>query len=274
MPPPDEVARRCERADAEAWASLLEAAPPAIARVLGLGVRRIGPAVAGCASGLDILMYNRVVALGLDAPAAPADLDAALEFYRRAGTARCMVQVSPAMQPAAATAWLEQRGFYPHNRWVKLWRDASPPDVARTDLRLGPVGADRAAELAGIVIANMGHPESLVPWLAGVVGRPGWHCFGAFEDEALVATAALFAQEGVGWLGLASTRPSHRGRGAQSALIAHRIRAAARLGCSFLVAETAEDKPEKPNPSTHNLVRLGFQVAYLRPNWVRVLTGS
>ena len=33
--------------------------------------------------------------------------------------------------------------------------------------------------------------------------------------------------------------------------------------------ETADDTPEKPNPSTHNLVRLGFEVAYRRRNWVK-----
>jgi hypothetical protein len=38
----------------------------------------------------------------------------------------------------------------------------------------------------------------------------------------------------------------------------------------MLVVETAQDSPQKQNPSTHNLVRFGFEIAYERPNYVRV----
>jgi GNAT superfamily N-acetyltransferase len=62
-----------------------------------------------------------------------------------------------------------------------------------------------------------------------------------------------------------------RGRGAQSALIAARLEAARRAGCHWACVETSADTPEKPNPSTHNLRRLGFTDAYERPNWVKVL---
>ncbi len=33
----------------------------------------------------------------------------------------------------------------------------------------------------------------------------------------------------------------------------------------------AADTPEKPNPSTHNLRRLGFRDRYRRANWVLML---
>jgi hypothetical protein len=33
------------------------------------------------------------------------------------------------------------------------------------------------------------------------------------------------------------------------------------------VVETAEETPVRPVPSLRNLLRLGFEVAYLRPNY-------
>ena len=39
-------------------------------------------------------------------------------------------------------------------------------------------------------------------------------------------------------------------------------------GCLDLIVETAEDTPEKAAPSFHNVRRFGFEVEYLRPNYL------
>lgn len=46
---------------------------------------------------------------------------------------------------------------------------------------------------------------------------------------------------------------------------------AARLGCKWVSAETAEETPERDVSSFRNVIRLGFSVAYRRPNclWIR-----
>ena len=51
-------------------------------------------------------------------------------------------------------------------------------------------------------------------------------------------------------------------------LMARRIRDARELGCKMPVVETAEDTPQKGAPSFRNMLRLGFQVAYVRPNFI------
>jgi hypothetical protein len=51
-------------------------------------------------------------------------------------------------------------------------------------------------------------------------------------------------------------------------LLARRITDAADLGCRRLVVETAEDTPKKDAPSFRNMLRFGFQVAYVRPNYI------
>ena len=94
---------------------------------------------------------------------------------------------------------------------------------------------------------------------------------GAFDGGELIACAGLYLAGEAAWLGLAATRPTHRRRGAQTALIARRIAIAHAAGVHTLAAETTEDTRVKPNPSTHNLRRLGFRDHYRRPNWVKVL---
>jgi hypothetical protein len=59
-----------------------------------------------------------------------------------------------------------------------------------------------------------------------------------------------------------------QGRGAQSALIAARMRTAIEAGCELLVAETGDEKPGEHNTSLRNLLRLGFRVLYKRRNWI------
>ena len=84
-----------------------------------------------------------------------------------------------------------------------------------------------------------------------------------------IAGAALYQHEGVADLWGAATIPEYRGRGAQGALMVRRINDAAAVGCRWLVSETVEETAENPNPSYHNMLRLGFEIAYLRPNYVR-----
>jgi hypothetical protein len=71
-----------------------------------------------------------------------------------------------------------------------------------------------------------------------------------------------------GWVGFGATLPSHRKRGGQGAIMARRIAEGIDLGCKWLVTETGEDSPERPNPSYHNMLRTGFQLAYQRPNYI------
>ena len=100
------------------------------------------------------------------------------------------------------------------------------------------------------------------------MGRPGWEHYAAWDGDRLVATGGLFVAGRTAWFGLAATLDSHRGQGAQSALITQRFASARARGCEWIVTETAEQKPEHPAPSYRNLLRLGFTEAYMRDNYV------
>lgn len=78
----------------------------------------------------------------------------------------------------------------------------------------------------------------------------------------------MFVGSRVGWLGIAATLPEYRRRGAQSALLAAMIRAAGGSGCELVVTETGALVDGKPSNSYRNILRAGFELDYVRANYL------
>ena len=271
-----QLVTRAERIEADARASLTLAAPPAVAARLGLKLLVDGGAVMSIAPAFDLLPLNRVVGLGVHERASEAQVERILALARDVGVRRLFVQLAPVAGAEQVAAWLEARGARAHDRWARLWRrtDVALPSGVASDLALTSVGVAQADAFARVVRTVFAMPPEVAPWLASVVGRPGWHHYAAVDGGEMVATGALYAAGRTAWLGYGTTLPTHRGRGAQSALIAFRIRQAAALGCDWVVTETGEDLPDHPVPSYRNMRRLGFTDAYHRQNYVVDLTSS
>jgi GNAT superfamily N-acetyltransferase len=252
-----------ERIEAEAWAEHQQSSPPAIEAEFGVDVRRVGSAVALLAVRGDMLGMNRVVGLGLESDSHAGLADEVFDVYRNAGVARFLVFWSPAANPDVR-ARLETLGCRHFGRMAKLYREPSPEVAARTDVSITVIDGERALEYGRTVAAAHGDPPALIAAHAATVGRPNWRHYLARSGEQSVAGATLFWKDGAAWCGFSATLPSERGRGAHSALLAQRIRDAAALGCEWVVCETAEDRPERPNPAYRNMRRAGFELAYLR----------
>lgn len=257
-----------ESTDAAAAVDFAEALPNAEAETLGVRAVRFGTVAAVMASRLDVLGLNRAVGVGVEFPASEPLLDQLITWYRDAGVHRFFVQLCSSARPDGLREWLRQRGLAQYNNWMKLWRASLNVPRVVTDLKIERIGAGRASEFASIVARGFAWPDAARPWLAAVVGRPGWRHYLALDGEQPVAGAALHIHGETGWLGFAATETAHRGRGAQSALIARRIADAAALGCRRIVVETAEDTNDRRAPSFHNLRRMGFDLAYVRPNYL------
>lgn len=58
-----------------------------------------------------------------------------------------------------------------------------------------------------------------------------------------------------------------RAQGAQSALLAARIRRARELGCELVVTETGERRDDRPSNSYRNILRAGFSEVAVTANW-------
>ncbi len=150
---------------------------------------------------------------------------------------------------------------------MKFSRETGEASSYRTDLDVDFVGTDRAGDFAEIACAAYGFPAALIPWLAALPGRSRWSCAVSYDAGRPVGTGALFVDAEAGWLGIAATLPRARGRGSQTAILARRIERAAELGCSLVVTETGERRPDRASGSYRNIRRAGFEERYLRPNY-------
>jgi GNAT superfamily N-acetyltransferase len=265
------AAERIERAD---WRDAYRAAPPDMARAFGMRVERVGSADVLQMTAVDMLMFNRVSGLGIEEPATEEQLDRAIALFEKAGVPRFFVDVSPVARPIFLPDWIAGRGLSLFNNWVKLTREVGPAPAAFTTTRIAEVGPVHAPDFGRIVQTVFGLPERMADWAAGLVGRTGRRQFMAFEGDKPVGVAALFCESEWAEFGYAAVLPEARGLGIQAALIAARIKAARESGCRWISMETAEETLEKPSYSLRNARKMGFEVLYLRPNYLGTLSSS
>jgi hypothetical protein len=241
------------------------AAPAALAARLGIDHAELAGVHCTAVAALPgVRVLNH--ALGLPAAGRLDDevLGAVERFYAERGVPALLAL----RDGADAEAQLAERGYERGYAWVKFARDALlPPARVSCDLEVRPVGDRDARGMGEIVASSFDLPEELAEWLAALVGRPGWHCLGAYDGDELVATGSLYAHGDSGWVTFGATAPAHRGRRAQKALLAARVELGRRLGLAQLVTETGEPEAGRPDASYRNILGAGFRPAYSRPFW-------
>jgi hypothetical protein len=255
-----------EQAEHRAWEDLYRACPAPLASALGIAAERLDGALYLQAQQIPATQFNRLCGLGMNPDAAA--IERAQRQFRAAGVPQAWFQVAPGPQQEETEAQLDQAGLQLHaRRWVKFWRPAEAAPRAGTELEIVPVDRASAGRYAEASLAGFGMPPALKPWLEALPGRDGWHCFMALDGDDAVAGAAMHVADRIGWLGIGATRPEHRQRGAQSALLAARIEAGLALGVDGFATETGRPLPGESGPSFANIQRAGFRIAYDRPNW-------
>jgi len=214
----------------------------------------------------DSPMLNRIVGLGAERPATEADIDEAIAAMGTGVT--FYVAVAPGARPPELSQWLQERGLEPGWGWMAFRRGVHDPPPAPTSLRLVEVEAGGAgAQFARVVRISYGLPEAIEPAIARAP-HTGWLCWLAFDGDEPAGAAALYAAEGVAYLGLAGTLPKYRGKGAQNALLAARILRARELGCDLMLTETGERREDRPSRSYRNILRAGFEEVAVTANWL------
>lgn len=244
--------RLVEAVEAVGWADLVRACPPPLAQALGLEVIGTGEAASSMAPRMPITLFNR--SFGWQAE---DDWQAALKRHRDSGAADFFLQPPPWMSRGFEAEGLQRRG-----RWVKTIRGREPVADMPTTLRIAETGSQDGEAFAAAAVGGFGMPPALTPWLVAMVGRPGWRTYVGWDGDEPVAAGALYISGDTGWCGLGATLPSHRGRGAQCALLARRVADTLAQGCRVVVTETDEE-----NPSFRNMQRTGFRVVHFRDNW-------
>jgi GNAT superfamily N-acetyltransferase len=261
----DERLRLADRIEARACADMYAAAPAALA----LQVETVGGALTLLAPKIPVSYFNRVIGLGVQAPATEADVDALVTRFKAAGVADWWIHLNPAARPAALGDWLVARGFAqpPRRSWAKFLRGPDARHAPAKDLAVRPATPGDAAQLGELICKAYGMPPSLGSWFGALIGRPGWNVLLAETGGRAVATGSVFVDGATAWLGIGATLAEFRNRGAQTALLAERINLAAAHGCTALATETGESIAGEPNPSLENIRRAGFEQVCSRLNY-------
>ena len=248
-----------ESAEAAAGLDAWRAAPTGVAAAHGIAAVEIAGGVClAVASAPESRMLNHAIGLGRAAAVSDDDLDAVERFYAGVG-----VDHFVAARGELADR-LRLRGYRDDYAWTRFARDTSPAPAPATDLRVAE--AREGGPIGGIAAAAFGMPPGFADWIGAIAGRPGWTWLVAWSGDDAAGVGALFAHGEVGWLGFGATRPEHRGRGAQGAILAGRIERARELGLRRLVTETGAPREGGPGPSYRNILRAGFREIEVRPN--------
>jgi hypothetical protein len=257
-----------EAIERAALADLMGAADGPLRRSLGTDAAAEATALVCCAAALppSAIVINRTIGLGIGNDATREEVRRIVARYRDAGVARYFIHRHPQASPPALVTWLAEAGLEPARAWVKFRRGRESPPVAETSLALRLATAADAPAFGRIVAAAFDLGEAAAPWLARLIGRPGWHVYMSFARDTPAGTGAMYVRDGIAWLDWGATDPQFRRRGSQGAILRRRIEAALDLGCRILVTATGESVAGDPQHSYNNIIRTGFRPIYVRAN--------
>ncbi len=260
--------RALDRGERLFWREIWESVPADVASARGVELREFGPVQASIVGDLPGAGMMNLV-LGATAPGAVADghLAAATRWAGSHGVNQ-YVPVTPG-QPGsgAATEWLRANGFRPGYAWMKFVRDPHPPRFKAPDVEVVELTDPEQEPFGMIAATGFGLTAWAAAFFAGLPGRDGWRCYVARIDGNAQACAAMRIHAGIAEFGIAATLEPARGHGCQTALLHRRILDAIDAGCHTFWVETGERVPDKPSTSYRNILKAGFEEAYLRPNW-------
>ena len=234
---------------------------------LGLSLHRVGGAIVSVCRSDPSILLNRVAGLGVDRPATATELAEIRRLFDGAGIGRFFLHLAPGAAPRELRELIESHGLRPARGWMKFVRSPGPAPVADCDLAVREIDRRHADAFGAIAAFGFDLRQESGRVLANLVGRPEWRVFMAFDGDRPAACGALFSHQGMAWTDFGATHPDFRRRGAQSALLAARVRAAGQAGRDLIATETGEAVPGDPQHSYGNILKSGFEEAYLRENW-------
>ncbi|WP_134655950.1 N-acetyltransferase [Streptomyces sp. H23] len=265
-----------EQTEIKAYTDFAASAPPPLRKSLGIDSLRVGSALALAIREDPSHFFNRAGGFTDDEPVTADLLTQVCDFYREQGVPQGAFMITPSLLPPDWTSVVGKLNLSQGGRFVKLGC-AIETALAATEeaaalapeLRVGLVEADQAHEFATVMMPTFGFTSpGLTDLAASCVGRPDWQQYAVWEGERMIAVGSIFVNGECADMFGGATLGEARGLGAQSALLAARVRAAQAAGCRWIVAETGAEDPGDHNTSLHNMVRAGFEPLYERTTWL------
>ncbi|WP_205314853.1 GNAT family N-acetyltransferase [Nonomuraea lactucae] len=258
-----------ELAEAEAMFRFESGARAEVRAALGIECARLGGGVVLSMRDDPTGYWSKALGFGFAEPVTAELIKEICEFYRSRAVPMAVLQLAPWVLPTDWEQICAEHGLAAGPPWVKLVRDLPGwTRIPEPGLRVERVDEREARRWASVLMRGFGMPQGpLVEMAAAAVGRPGFHAYAIRFDGKVTASAGMYVDGDVAQLFGAATLPSHRRRGAQSALLRARIRDAWALGCRLMFAETAGEQAGAHNSSLHNMLKAGFERLYVRQNW-------
>ena len=259
-----------EAGEIAAWRSIYQSPPAALMAQLGMGYFEHAGALLMWNRAAPVPVLNRVVGLGVFAPADSATIDLFLS-RSRAERCPCLVSVAPFAQPSDLAAALVAHRMRATDLWQVQHGLIQPLSTLATPpgYRIERVTLASAAPWAETILSGWQFPPraavGLLAMMIGIVQQPGWHCYAAIHDlsGAMVGGATMYLADGVAGLYFDTARSEHRRHGIQQALVRARLAEAQRQGCTRVFAPTPVG-----GSAAHNMTRCGLDQAYERPNYL------
>jgi ribosomal protein S18 acetylase RimI-like enzyme len=258
-----------ENAESRYWSEYYNCIPSNLKNKLGLTSNIINGAFVGALSNVDILAFNRTIGFGNEYAINENNIRALIKFYQRVGVKRFFLPHSPVAGYISEIQDLSEYGFKFHNNWVKFYKKLKNQlPVQNSCVKIVNASPKENHTFDKIIQEGFDWEEEAALLFSQTIGRPGWNHYFATKDDKPIAAASMYYNGHFASLAIAATLPDYRRYGAQSALITQRINDAIDMGCKYMAVETAENKPGKFSASNRNMKRFGFDLAYLRPNYI------
>lgn len=257
-----DAVREAEGIERAAWRDLILATPEMARSALGLSLEQLGAATVIRLATADLPLWNRAFGILPGERVSRDTVELIRSHFAAADLGRYLIQLPPGVELEEGAL----EGLRPLRRWSKVLHRLEAIPELNSAIEVRRVISE--SELfAATGCEAFGSPPSFAPLFAAPIGRPGWLHYLAMAEGRAIAVAAMYAEGGVAWLGVAATLPSARRRGAQQALLAARLSDAKRLGVRAAYSEADEDLPDRPNASLRNMLRVGFELLYHRDNF-------
>lgn len=264
----ERVAQRFRR---DMWMSVV---PEAVTES-GIEVQAFGPVQATAFGELpEVPGLNQILGAAEPGAIENGDVASAIEWMRAREVDYCVPVAAVRPGAAEAEAWLRGRRYERGVGWLKLVREATPPELPEDPgIVVYELGAEEGdgEGLSTIVAEALAMPVIVGTLFFSLPQTDGWRCYTAARDPevGIVATGSMLIHDGVAMLGLDATLEEGREQGCHMALIQRRLRDAAEAGCHTVVTELGEYDPDCLAVAYRNLRRAGFEEAYHSRSWQR-----
>jgi hypothetical protein len=217
---------------------------------------------------------TQALGIGMEGPVRAQDLDA-LEYFFTSRGAQVHVELCP-LADQSVVREMAHRGYRLIDfsnmmvRKIRVVEMAVPPG---SSISVQFSGLEESDLWARTIAAGFGEHQVQTPenleMLRNIVANPASKCVIAWVDGRPAGGGALSVHDGVAAIYGASTVPSFRRLGVQSAVIGALMNYALEAECDLAYTLTRPG-----SVSQRNLERQGFRVAYTRSTLVRELSGS